>query len=124
MFQDDSCRLLCFRMIFCRVLCFRAVFRGVIFQLQMTVVSWLIEFSGLFCFGNIYLWKWSIDVTTFNVAPFRNLTYDKNFSLLGTHRHAFGGFFLAACNLNHMWTRGATFAVLFHFFAHLLSFFQ
>ena len=63
----------------------------------MTVVSWFVEFSGCLALVVLILGNGGMDVTTFNVAPFRNVTCDENFSLLGTLRHAIGGFFLTVC---------------------------
>ena len=91
-------------------------------QLYMTVVSWFVEFLGCLVLVTFFLGNGGIDVTAFNFAPFRNLTCDESFSLLGTLRHSLSGFPLIACKLNPVWTRGATCAVLFHFPAHLLFF--
>ena len=88
----------------------------------MPVVSWFVEFSGCSALAILILGNGGIVVTTFNVAPFRNSTCDENFSLLGTLRHAFGGFLLIVYQLNPMWTRGVACAVLFHFPTHLFFF--
>ena len=88
----------------------------------MTVVLWLIEFSGCLALVIFILGNRGIDVTAFIVALFCNLTYDENFGLLGTLRHAFGEFFLTVCKLNLAWTRGATCAILFQFPAYFLFF--
>ena len=74
----------------------------------MTVVSWFAKFSGCLALVVFILGNGGMDMIIFNVAPFRNLTCDENFSLLGTLRHTFGGFFLTVCELNPVWTRGAT----------------
>ena len=116
-FQDDICRVSCFRTVFAG-----CCFSGRYLQLHMIVMSWLDEFLGCLALVIFILGNGGIDVTAFNVAPFRNLTCDKILSLLGTFRHAFGGFFLIFCKLNPVWTCGATCAVLFHFPAHLLFF--
>ena len=91
-FQDDVCRVLCFRTMF--VGC---CFSGRYWQLHIIVVSWFVEFSGCFALVVFILGNRGMDVIKFNVAPFCNLICDENFSLLGMFRHTFGGFFLTVC---------------------------